>query len=507
MSDIQNQRSFSPAQRVRLCLTCGATMTAPLEGGDVSCGRCSTLVTLPPRALEPLGEHADAGVDVPLETEEKEQARLAMLRKQLQQYNRSNRYATVEASESGTLDEALAAYREAFARCEGQPIAQHEQAVYWLTWKLNNIYVQQNASTHAWSVIQTSLDVLTDAGYQHILRTMAADKARKAGELDSAEAWLRLCDPAPRILDLDTDYRTSLAALHGARGQWDRALALVGLGVFDVPFEPSARLVVGATRVAALESLGRSFEAEEAMRELQATALGHSDALQNMLASSSVYAPARAAWARVKQQDGSTESLVRDDEMLPPGSKLRAGAGILAILALGALAGGVYQVSVAFDYQSWKPVKGKIQRVVTTEVKEGSEHRVGVGVAYTYQVDGKAYRGNKVEPDHSYFTYSTDKDAEKKAASLRAQRDVTVYHHPEDPSRSALERAWLGELLGAILLFAIAAGLLLGTFFLVKVHRRRHRAHQQWKAREGGGGAGSGGDGDGDGDGAESAAS
>ena len=517
MNESQSHGSYSPAQRVRLCLTCGAALEAPLAGGDLTCGRCSTAVSIPPRDLTPLGEPpgeplgeqpaaqpADAGASgergaTPPTggTAEQQQARLAMLRKQVQQYNRGNRYATAQAPEgyetlakrveadADTLEAAQQAFRKAIARCAQQPNAQHERAVYWLTWKLKNIHVQQNLKLETWPVIHTALDVLTDAGYQHLMRTMAANQARKAGELQSAEAWLALCDPVPRILDLDSAYRTSRALLHLAQGQPEAALARVGLGVFDVPFAPNARMVVGAIRVTALEELGRGFEAEQAFRELESAIIGQQDALLNMLRPDSVFAAARRTRARVKQQEGATDSLGESDEMLPPGGKRLAGAVIMALCALGAVAAGVYQVQTAFAYKGWKPTKGHIDEVVTTEIRAGGEDRAGVGVRYTYRVDGKTHQGQNVEPDARHYVYTHASDAEKRAASLRAKRDLTIYYNPDKPSESALERAWVGELVLGIVAFAVCAVLLLMTWLLIKSHRKRHCAHQQWKAREG----------------------
>lgn len=508
MSESHSHDSYSPAQRVRLCLTCGATLEAPLAGGDLTCGRCGTSVSVPPRDLAPLGEPiaeqpagADPGVDAAAhgaeESAEQQQARLASLRKQVQQYNRGNRYATAEPPEgyeslaqraeadADTLVAAQQAYRETIERCGQQPNIQHERAVYWLTWKLKNIHVQQQLGLETWPVIHTALDVVTDPGYQHLLRTMAANQARKAGELQSAEAWLARCDPAPRILDLDSAYRTSRALLHLAQGQPEAALGRVGLGVFDVPFAPNARMVVGAIRVTALEELGRGFEAEQAFRELEIAIIGQQDALLNMLRPDSVFAAARRTRARVKQQEGTTDSLVESDEMLPPGGKRLAGAAILALMALGAVGAGVYQVQTAFAYKAWKPTQAHLDEVVTTEIRSGGEDRAGVGVRYTYRVDGNTHRGQNVEPDARHYVYTHAKDAEQRAASLRAKRDRTIYYNPDRPSESALERAWVGELVLGLIAFAVCAVLLLVAWLLIKSHRKRHRAHQQWKEREG----------------------
>jgi DNA-directed RNA polymerase subunit RPC12/RpoP len=489
MSD-SNSR-YALARRVRLCLNCGSTMDAPMEGGTVTCEHCSTAVQVPPRSLEPLGSRSGAGLDDEMETPQQHQERLAILRKQAENYNPSNPYGTVVAPEGfrmltalpdndpKSLQKIMVLYREAYQRCEQQPTPQHEHEVYWFTWKLGNIFTHLSQSAHAWGVIHTSMDVLRNPGHQHILRAKAGNVARKAGDLDSAEAWLQLCDPAPTILDLDTAYRQNLAILHLARRRWERALALVGP---DVPYQPAARVVVGAIGVMALEKLGRGAEAEAAMRNLLQQAEGAETALQTTLGPSSIFAPARPVWARVKQAAGP--SLKKADEMVPASRWLLVIAGLLGLLAVLTIKDSVGRVMDIMDLRGWKPAKGRIEKVRTTELKSGSKSRAAVGVIFSFQVNGKTYRGRNVWPGEEWDDYSSTNQAATREAELRAHRDVTIYYNPQNPSQSAMKKSFAGHITKLVIMVLLTIGFLLTVFFLIRAYRRRNRAHAEFTARE-----------------------
>lgn len=494
-------RPYSPAHRVRLCLACGATMDTPLEGGQLTCPNCSTVALVPPRSLEPLGTRSGAGsvdgagVGDPVETPEQLQQRLAILRKQEQSYNPSNPYATEEApdgyeqlvflpSEAESLARLLVAYREAYERCASRPTAQLEHAIYWITWRMDNVFVHLGRSVHGYGIIQTSLDLLTNRRYQHLLRSMAGNKARKAGEYASAEAWLALCDPAPTILDLDTEYRTTLAILHLARGQSERALALVGTQSTDIPFEPASFVVMGAIRVAALEMLGRTAEAESAMRELQIqiASVGAEKVLALTLGPESVFAPARPAWARVKQADRGHDSLGKADEMLPPTRKLLIIAGLLGLLGAWTTHCGIDYVKTAQDRAAWKTTKGHIEKVRTSERRSGTKTSISVGVIYSYQVDGRFYRGTNVWPGQDWNNFSRSKDAQREINRLESNPDVTVHYNPQKPSEAALDKSTGGFMVQIVATWLSTAGFLLAVLLLIRAYRRRLRAHRKFMA-------------------------
>ncbi len=69
-------------------------------------------------------------------------------------------------------------------------------------------------------------------------------------------------------------------------------------------------------------------------------------------------------------------------------------------------------------------------------------------------------------------------------AKLSANPKVTVYYNPHKPSESALDKASAGLIIFTTLTWLVTAGLWLTVFLVIRAHRRRKRAHEQWKARE-----------------------
>jgi len=146
-------------------------------------------------------------------------------------WNYSNPYATVRAPrdldvigdadkrDPGTLENALGLYPQWCQRVASGADASDEQRLFWLTCAIFSMCVLQGATLKAWGVVQTSLDLVTDRGYQQMLRCMAAEVARFAGQPDHAEAWLALCDPASSTWELDHYLHSARALLLGARGQ------------------------------------------------------------------------------------------------------------------------------------------------------------------------------------------------------------------------------------------------------------------------------------------------
>lgn len=231
-------------------------------------------------------------------------------------------------------------------RCEAHSSAPEEKRLYWLTNWLNNIYVHRDETLKAWGAIQTSLDQLSNPGYQQILRCLAVDKARNADQLEHAEAWMALCDPVATILDVDYNYRASRAMLHGARGEWPEALALAGESNDDVPFPPAGRLIKGSLRVTAYEKLGRAQEAEAAMGELLVATGSLRHSLLSMSGPGDLFSPIRVVWGRVDRRSLAPGPLQRDyptqtcaDGAGQPTSPTTAIPGSTILMSAGGLGG------------------------------------------------------------------------------------------------------------------------------------------------------------------------
>ncbi len=179
---------------------------------------------------------------------------------------------------------------------------------------------------------------------------------------------------------------------------------------------------------------------------------------------------------------GNSETKV--DVTLPPGSKLLVIAGIVGLFSLATTYCGVDSVQTAVNMRTWKSTKGRIIKVRTSESKSGTKVRAAVGVIYTFKVNGKTYQGNKVAPGEEWDTFTHTKDAVRHVAKLRANPEVTVYYNPKKPSESALDQVWSGLIIYLVVSWLATFVLWLIAILVIRAHRRRKRAHEEWKASE-----------------------
>ena len=463
------ESSYDPQSRSRLCLSCGATNPAPLEGGEHTCPKCDTTVRLPPRKLEPLGDPGGrAGLSA-----EAERARQETLRRQAENYDHNNPYSTMlmpaplqdigkaDSRDPKTLEKALAVYPQFCQPLVSGANGDSEFRLFWLTREIFGMCGLQGDIPRAWGVVQTSLDLIDERGYQQILRCMAAEVARFAGQLEHAEAWLTLCDPASSTWDLDRYFRSALAVLYGAGGKWTEALTLAGKPDDDGLLASYWLVAKGGLRAAAYEQLGRPDDAERSLGQLSYYAgaldvrlimMGHADPLLR---------PALAAWNRLDRRGPS---------------RTRIGFFLFFLLATMAAGwGGLHLWTKSRYHATWKSTKGKLLDVSSQTTQRHHITKMHVGVIYSYQVKGRTYRGNRARPDAHYFTYSDSRKAEAKFASLKGQTHVTVYYDPADPKKSALERKAAEGTWYAIAAWAGALLLLAITLLILRYHVRRRR--------------------------------
>jgi len=408
---------------------------------------------LKPRSTEPL-----AGPDAFAETPEQWQKRLEILRRQVQNYNRDNKYTFVAAPEglealrtNQTADALLAALRDRVRRCEerGTSSTPEERAVFWLACQLRGLMSVVTEPQRIAAVMHTALDVITDRGYRHALQCRLARVAVSREDLDAAETWLALCDPVSTILDLDSDYRVTRAMTSGGRGDWARVLALVGADEWAVPYEPASVVLLGGLRVAAFEQLGRGFEAEETMRrviEIAPSATAR-DLYRKMFAASPVFDGALRAWKRAEPGEFNVEG--EDGIDVVPGASPNAGwlaaSVVVALLGLGLLGLGIYLLGQYRVEHGYKPTQATLVSVTSKSVGSSSKKAsIRVYVQYRYLVDGTPHQGGRIETDQPYFSYSSDRSAARKIAELNSRKSFTVYYDPKRPGRAIMVRQSAG---------------------------------------------------------------
>ncbi|MBW2262622.1 MAG: hypothetical protein JRG91_11665 [Deltaproteobacteria bacterium] len=308
---MRDGKSFSTDLRVLICRLCGAPLTASREGGETTCDYCGAVSVLS-RCRDERVRITDPTLQGEPDPEKRERLRMASLERQMETYDEEKNpyayYGTPSGLEHLDLEYmdptlpaiASEAFRKAIADCEESGGELNDQRlVFWIALKLKNMWVIRDRPHDARPVIETASEVLTDPGYRQLMFCKMADLARKADDLEAARAWLARCDPRPPLLDLDSDYRTTAAAIAIRQGKWSRVLELVGRERGDVPFEPSSVALLQLQRVEALENLG---EGEAAERELGwlLDALDH-DFLARWLDGSKMLASCKSVWDRIER--------------------------------------------------------------------------------------------------------------------------------------------------------------------------------------------------------------
>jgi hypothetical protein len=97
----------------------------------------------------------------------------------------------------------------------------------------------------------------------------------------------------------------------------------------------------------------------------------------------------------------------------------------------------------------WPATTGTLTQAEAVGVFSGGSARYRVDVDYTYEVNGRPYRGDRLTSGDAYFRDL--RSAQSALRGLEPGRPVTVYYNPADPTRSVLRRP---SPMGQILLFA-----------------------------------------------------
>ncbi len=111
-----------------------------------------------------------------------------------------------------------------------------------------------------------------------------------------------------------------------------------------------------------------------------------------------------------------------------------AWAFILAAALLGSFLGREFLARRAVS--AWPATTGTLTQADAVGVFSGGSSKYRIDVEYTYQVDGRPYRGDRLTAGDAYF-----RDLRSAQAALRGLepgRPVTVYYDPADPTRSVL---------------------------------------------------------------------
>jgi hypothetical protein len=513
---------YGPDVRVDLCRQCGAALDAPAEGGRLTCSACGSENEVSARGLERV-RLARLGVDPALDAAAQAAVRLEALQEQAEHYSASNPYATIEAPEGleylseadaaspGLALQAQQSFLAALKRLDrgGDPLK--ERTVYWLARALERLIGRADPA-RARAALQAAEQALTDPGYKHLLRCSLADQACAADDPQGAAAWLALCDATPWLLEPDSAYRLSQAALAARRVSWDMVLERVGDPAGQFPCDPASVGRMRALRNEALEHLGRppdAGDATEASRDVDANAADHQPRMPPALMAAYKEA-AQAAQSAYREALAASEHDPSEETLPPPGfvgpprpggdsdhesaeDQEPAGPHWSALLvAIPLLALGTYltvkrgaEVSKAAATNAWKPTRGMVIKASVEAETSGSGKDQTTdfypSVKYTYEIDGKRFTGHRVTWMQTDSEYSSTAKAKAQLAKYPVGKAVTVYYNPEKPGEAVLKRGSGSGSLDYLLLgvAVVLVSLFLGVVWLYSLIR-----HARWRARQ-----------------------
>lgn len=256
--------------RVRLleCAGCGAPLEAAVAGGTARCGYCG--------ATNRIAKRSRDTVQKPPPSMAEEVARRSRLAAQLATPVTGHVYdmarppmgyeALVGAPEG--LRQAYLSMKAAGA----PPTASDQHRLAWTVLRLADAYGAGGQRRELRAILETTLDMLPDAGHRHLLRCRLATEALRDGDPTAAEGWLGECDARQEVLQLDSAFRAAQARLHAARGELPAVLELLGVARADVPIHPENRSEVSALRLHALDGIGEVQRADALLAQMDARA-------------------------------------------------------------------------------------------------------------------------------------------------------------------------------------------------------------------------------------------
>lgn len=284
--------SFDIGVRTLECARCGAPIGASATGGEVACRYCGSATVVARRATLGRSRGAPTLAD--------ELARRSRLAAQLEHPIEPNPYAMAKAPRGLSGAPALAQLREAWTSAKGRAAAgqrgpAEQRELVWCALHLSEAELRQRNVVAARAVLETALDLLADAGHQHLVCCRLVTEAVRDGDLASADAWLLECDPAAEVLELDGAYREAAGRLRAAKGAASEVLEVVGESSVELPIAPEYATALGLLRASAKEALGRD---DDAYADVAAACTRDGDAAVLAALAESGFAPRAAARRR-----------------------------------------------------------------------------------------------------------------------------------------------------------------------------------------------------------------
>lgn len=259
--------TFDYRLRTLGCPSCGAPLVAPREGGQVRCQYCSTTSVVSAREMAPR-----AGVRSSLADET---ARLSRLKAQLEHPVAGHAYDLrrpplgFEKWVARNADDVERLFGE-WSKAVQVPLGSHieeQRRVCWMALQLASS-PSVTDPLRIRTLLETTIGWLDDEGYRHLVRCRLARAALEEGDLDAADGWIKECDLAPEVLELDSASRLIRAWLAHLRHRADNVLELLGDAGTLLPIATHQHDEAQRLRVDAFEAMNRPAQALRGFQEL-----------------------------------------------------------------------------------------------------------------------------------------------------------------------------------------------------------------------------------------------
>ncbi len=266
------QAPFSFSQRMSCCPQCGEPVSGP-DGGHAQCGRCGQAVELKPKASFARPQNTHLGPQHPSMRAQDGKPLVPPPNILFLWENGGEIPPHREA-------EALMAWQGARRRAQAMDVGAGEE-VCMLTRELAVKAEKKRDLARARAMIEAALESVQLPRQRAILLGMIARMAVRAGDVQSAAAWLS-CFEAPGDLESESELRVSTAVVATARGDFMAALNAVGSAFDQIAIQDALDPQAAIFRINALERMGRSAEATQQLRDLFAKGPGMRNAVERM---------------------------------------------------------------------------------------------------------------------------------------------------------------------------------------------------------------------------------
>lgn len=169
------------------------------------------------------------------------------------------------------LQEAHGLWQSALGEIQSMPSFPAEERLFWTAFLLSRYHAEHGERPQAQQLLQSTLPHLRDPRHREIITGMLARGAAVLGDHATADQLMGYLDPQSEDLQVDTNFRFTVAYVALARDDAEGALQVLGWQIDDIPISDAYDTVCGVFRAHAHERLGRLDLAQQQLARLAST--------------------------------------------------------------------------------------------------------------------------------------------------------------------------------------------------------------------------------------------